>query len=315
MAVGDLSRPEVQRFVGCSVISRLIQRLCVVPERRRAPARRVGAREAGRRIRELAGALVQHAGRHRRIVATSAREQAGELVRALEARGAEAVLAPVIRIQPLENLGALRAALTGLSAYRWVVFTSQNTVHIVFDRLVAWGLTPRVFATTAVAAIGSVTAEALTQRGVVPALVPDEFVAESLADALARQSGSLADARILIPSASDARDALAAGLQKHGASPESIPVYRTVPAKTDLRGLADDIKVGRIDAVTFTSSSTVRYFLDLVGRDAAISGQFVAATIGPITGATARELGLRDVMEAEPHTVPGLVESLVRRFA
>src|SRR5437879_11556169 len=68
----------------------------------------------------------------RRIVVTRAREQAGELVRALEARGAEAVLAPVIRIQPLENLGALRAALTGLSAYRWVVFTSQNTVHIVF---------------------------------------------------------------------------------------------------------------------------------------------------------------------------------------
>ncbi len=251
----------------------------------------------------------------RRIVVTRAREQAGELVRALEARGAEAVLAPVIRIQPLENLGALRAALTGLSAYRWVVFTSQNTVHIVFDRLVAWGLTPRVFATTAVAAIGSVTAEALKQRGVVPALVPDEFVAEALADALAKQSGSLADARILIPSASDARDALAAGLQKHGASPESIPVYRTVPAKTDLRGLADDIKIGRIDAVTFTSSSTVRYFLDLVGRDAAISGRFVAATIGPITGATARELGLRDVMEAEPHTIPGLVESLVRRFA
>ena len=148
-----------------------------------------------------------------------------------------------------------------------------------------------------------------------PALVPDEFVAEALADALAKESGSLVGARILIPNASDARDTLTAGLQKHGASVESIPVYRTVPAKIDLRGLADDIKIGRIDAVTFTSSSTVRYFMDLVGRDAAISGQFVAATIGPITGATARELGLRDVMEAEPHTVPGLVESLVRRFA
>src|SRR3989449_11512380 len=141
----------------------------------------------------------------RRIVVTRAREQAGDLVRALQAHGAEPVIAPVIRIQPLENLGALRAALTGLSAYRWVVFTSQNTVHIVFDRLVAWGLTPRVFATTAVAAIGSVTAEALTQRGVVPALVPDEFVAEALADGLARQSGSLAEARILVPSASGAR--------------------------------------------------------------------------------------------------------------
>src|SRR2546425_10883418 len=78
----------------------------------------------------------------RRIVVTRAREQAGELVRALEARGAEAVHAPVIRIQPLENLGALSAALTGLSAYRGVVFTSRNTVHIVFDRLVGWWPTP-----------------------------------------------------------------------------------------------------------------------------------------------------------------------------
>src|SRR5919201_3922265 len=122
--------------------------------------------------------------RGRRIVVTRAREQAGELARALEAAGAEAVLAPVIRIQPLENLGALRAALTGLSAYRWVVFTSQNAVQIVFDRLAAWGLTPRVFASTTVAAIGTATAESLARRGVTPALVPDEFVGEALAEAL-----------------------------------------------------------------------------------------------------------------------------------
>src|SRR5437016_14341165 len=77
----------------------------------------------------------------RRIVVTRAREQAAELVRALEARGAEAVLAPVIRIQPLENLGALRAALTGLSAYRWLGFTSQKPGNIVFDRPLPWGMT------------------------------------------------------------------------------------------------------------------------------------------------------------------------------
>src|SRR5260370_37018831 len=106
----------------------------------------------------------------RRIVVPRAREQAGELVRALEARGAEAVLAPVIRIQPLENLGALRAALTGLSAYRWVVFTSQNTVHIVFHRLVAPGLPPRRFAATAGAAVGTVTAPAVATRSAAPAL-------------------------------------------------------------------------------------------------------------------------------------------------
>src|SRR2546422_3480147 len=105
----------------------------------------------------------------RRIVVTRAREQAGELVRALEARGAEAVLAPVIRIQPLENLGALRAALTGLSAYRWVVFTSQNTVHIVFDRLGAWGLPPRGFAAPPGAPVGRGPADAVEQRRGVPA--------------------------------------------------------------------------------------------------------------------------------------------------
>ena len=252
----------------------------------------------------------------RRIVITRAREQAGDLIRALEDHGAKTVLAPVIRIQPLENLGALHAALTGLSAYQWVVFTSQNAVQIVLDRLVAWGLTPRVFSSTAIAAIGAATADALRQRGLIPALVPEEFVAEALADALVeRGGGTLAGARVLIPSAADAREALAAGLRKAGAAVESLAVYRTVPAGTDLRGLADDIIRREIDAVTFTSSSTVRFFVDSIGPEVATSGRFVAATIGPITGATARELGLRDVMEAEPHTVPGLVSTLLRRFA
>lgn len=252
----------------------------------------------------------------RRIVVTRAREQAGDLVRALEDLGAEAVLAPVIRIQPLETMGPLRAALTGLSAYRWVVFTSQNTVQIVLDRLVAWGLTPRVFASTAVAAIGTATAATLRSRGLVPALVPDEFVGEALAEALiARSGGSLVGARVLIPSAEDARDALPTALRRHGAEVENIPVYRTVPVAADFGELISEIIARRIDAVTFTSSSTVKSFVHLVGPETATSGRFVAATIGPVTAATARELGLRDVIEAEPHTVPGLVEALVRRFA
>jgi uroporphyrinogen-III synthase len=252
----------------------------------------------------------------RRIVVTRAREQAGDLVRALEQQGAVPLIAPVIRIEPLENLGGLRAALSGLSAYRWVVFTSQNAVQIVFDRLVAWGLTPRVFATTSVAAIGSATADALTLRGVVPALVPEEFVAESLAAALlANSGGTLAGHRVLIPSASDARDVLVATLRDHGAEVEAIAVYRTVPAQGDFSGLATEIARGRIDAVTFTSSSTVRSFVDLVGQATASSGRFVSATIGPITAGTARELGLRHVIEAEPHTVPGLVASLAKRFS
>jgi uroporphyrinogen-III synthase len=250
----------------------------------------------------------------RRIVITRAREQAGELARALEAHGAAVLLAPVIRIEPLAQLGPLRAALAGLSAYRWVVFTSQNAVQIVFDRLLAWGLGPRTFATTAVAAIGTATGDALRQRGVTPALVPDEFVGEALAEALGARGG-LAGSRVLIPSAQDARDAVPAGLRAHGAIVEVVPVYRTVPAATNLSELAVELRDGRIDAVIFTSSSTVRYFVDLVGRTAATSGRFAAAVIGPVTAGTARELGLSDVLEAAPHTVAGLVDALVRRFA
>jgi uroporphyrinogen-III synthase len=189
-------------------------------------------------------------------------------------------------------------------------------VQIVLDRLVAWGLTPRVFSSTSIAAIGTATADALRQRGLIPALVPDEFVAEALAEALVERSGgSLVGARVLIPSAEDAREALAAGLRQHGAVVEVIPVYRTVPVTADFGQLVSDIIARRIDAVTFTSSSTVRSFVDLVGTETATSGRFVAATIGPITASTARELGLRNIIEAEPHTVPGLVDSLVRQFA
>jgi uroporphyrinogen-III synthase len=252
----------------------------------------------------------------RRIVVTRAREQSAGLARALEAQGAAVVIAPVIRIEPLADLAPLRAALAVLSAYRWVVFTSQNTVHIVFDRLAAWGLAPRVFAATAVAAVGTATADALARHGVSPALVPDEFVGEALAGAIAeREAGGLAGARVLVPGALDARDALADGLRAHGAIVEVVPVYRTVAAQDDLATLATDIRSGSIDAVTFTSSSTVRYFVELVGRDAATCDRFVAAAIGPVTGATARELGLRDVIEAEPHTADGLVAALARRLA
>ncbi len=234
-------------------------------------------------------------------------------MQALEALGAEVVAAPTIRIEPLADLEPLRAAFTQLARYAWLVFTSQNTVHVVCDRLAEWGLATSDLARAAVAAIGPATAQALERRGVTPALVPEQFVAEAVVAALAAR-GDLAGKRVLLPRARDARDALPDGLRALGAVVDVIPVYETVGEAGDGSGLAADILAGNIDAITFTSSSTVRHFVDLVGPEAAASGRFAAAVIGPVTAATARELGIGVAVEADEYTAPGLVKALVRYF-
>ncbi len=249
----------------------------------------------------------------RRIAVTRAREQAGELVRELEALGAEVVSAPTIRIEALPDLEPLRRALAHLAEYRWVVFTSQNAVQVVFDRLGVWGLAPRDFAGRRIAAIGPATAEALTARGVQVDVLPEGYVAESLVDALASHE-DLRGARILLPRAEAARDALPEGLRARGATVNIIPVYRTLPALSEGASLAEQILAGRIDVVTFTASSTVRYFVESVGREAAASGRFCAAAIGPITAATAREYGIPVTIEALEYTSEGLVDALVQYF-
>lgn len=251
----------------------------------------------------------------RRVAVTRAREQSTELTGALEALGAQVVAAPVIRIEPLADLGALRAALEQASRYAWVVFTSQNTVQVVCDRIAAWGFPAGAvaFAGAAVAAIGPATAAALSRRGITPALVPERFVAEDVVRALAARE-DLRDKRVLLPRAREARDALPEGLRARGATVDVIPVYETVREAGDGSELAAAILAGTIDAVTFTSSSTVRHFVELVGREAATSQRYAAAVIGPVTAATARGLDLPVAVEATEYTVPGLVEALVRHF-
>src|SRR6266851_757371 len=152
----------------------------------------------------------------RRIAVTRAHEQAGDLTRELEALGAEVVAAPTIRIAPLADLAALRAALTRVPPYDWIVFTSQNAVQVMCDRLPEWELAPRDVARAAVAAIGPATAEALMRHGVVPDLVPDRFVAEAVVAALAAR-GDVRGKTVLLPRAREARDALPDGLRGLGA--------------------------------------------------------------------------------------------------
>jgi len=249
----------------------------------------------------------------RRIVVTRAREQAAELVEALAALGAEVITAPTIRIEPLADLEPLRVALARLERYDWVVFTSQNSVQVVFDMQAARGKTSRPLGKARIAAIGPATGSALSAHGVAVDVLPEGHVAESLVEAMASR-GELRGARVLLPQAEFARDVVAEGLRALGADVDVIAVYRTVPALEEGAALAQQILSGRIDVITFTSSSTVHSFVQSVGADAASSGRFSAAVIGPITAATAREYGLPVAIEAAQYTAAGLVDALARHF-
>jgi uroporphyrinogen III methyltransferase / synthase len=241
----------------------------------------------------------------RTIVVTRAREQASDLRQRLELLGADVVELPAIVLEPIDF------ALPDLARYGWIVFTSANGVEAFFDR----GLTPaaldaRALAPLRIAAIGPGTADALARRGLRADLVPARFVAESLLEAFpAPQSAGV---RVLLPRAEVARDVLPEGLRAKGYSVDVLPVYRTVPAEPD-PAVLDRVRAGAVDAITFTSSSTVTNFCDTVGVKSDPAPPVVS--IGPVTSAAARARGLEVDAEADPHTIEGLVAALLGLFA
>jgi uroporphyrinogen III methyltransferase/synthase len=237
----------------------------------------------------------------RRIVVTRAREQASRLRADLEALGAEVIELPSIAIAPVAF------TVPDLGAYGWVVFTSANGVDAFFDRgLVPANRDARALAPVRVAAIGPGTADALARRGIVADLIPERFVAESLLDAFPAPATD--GERVLLARAAQARDVLPDGLDERGYTVDVLAVYETVAAEPDPADLAR-IRAGDVDAVTFTSSSTVTNFCDLVGELPAPPPAVVS--IGPVTSATAGARGLRVTAEADPHTIEGLLAAVV----
>jgi uroporphyrinogen III methyltransferase/synthase len=231
----------------------------------------------------------------RRIVITRPKDRARRLAERLRALGAEPIVFPTVRIEPAEP-GLLDSAVRSLSEFDWIVYTSANGVEAFWARLLAAGKDARDLAGRKVAAIGPVTAQALRHRGVEPALVPREYVAEAILDAL----GEVRGLRFLLPRADIAREALAAGLRKKGALVTEVTAYRTVGA-----GAAPP-DLSRADAITFTSSSTVRHFV----AAGAGPGDAKVVCIGPVTAATARELGLVVHAVATTYTEDGLIQAL-----
>jgi len=240
----------------------------------------------------------------RRVVVTRTRQQASALSRALRDLGAEPMEVPVIEVvDPVDGGAALRRAMERLDQYDWVVITSPNGAARVRAALADVGRDARAFAGARIAAIGPATAAALAAAGLRADLVPEQFVAESLLDAMASGGGP---GRALLARAEVARDVLPEGLRERGWTVDVVDAYRTVPATvTDEQREA----ITGADVITFTSSSTVDRFVEAAGIDAVPP---VVACIGPVTAATARRHGLTVEVEADVHTVPGLVDALVR---
>ncbi|MDQ6710438.1 MAG: hydroxymethylbilane synthase [Candidatus Dormibacteraeota bacterium] len=237
-----------------------------------------------------------------RVMVTRPQGQAAELSRLLADRGADVVRCPVIVIEPLPvDVGHLRL----LDRYDWIVFTSANGVERFFE-LLAEART-EMPAPIRVAAIGPETAARLEQRGLTVAIVPERYQAEDLATAM--PAAMMAGARVLLPRAAGARDVLPDRLRAQGATVEVIETYRAVPPP----GLAERLPalLADVDVVTLTSSSTVRNFVAAIPRDA-VPAECRIACIGPITAATAHELGLRVDIIAQEYTARGLVDALVR---
>jgi uroporphyrinogen III methyltransferase/synthase len=262
--------------------------------------------KAGRERKSLAG---------RRIVITRRREQAGGLSEALRKRGAIPVELPTIALAPPASWQPVDRALRRLESYDWVIFTSANGVESFFSRLKRHRGKEKALPKARLAAIGPATARALRAKGFRADVVPDEFRAEGLLAALRdeRWRGK----QVLLARAAQAREILPQELRRRGARVEVVAVYETiVPQRSKQRARTVFSARRKPDAITFTSSSTVKNFFALGGRRWArrVLAGVTIATIGPVTSRTARALGLEVAVEADPYTVPALVQALERYF-
>ena len=248
----------------------------------------------------------------KRVLVTRARAQASALADLLSREGAEPVEVPAIRISPLADDSPLRQRVQQLDSYQWVVFTSVNGVEAFWDALDREDRDARAFAGVKVAAIGPATAEALLHRGLRADAVPQEYVAEALVTEL-RGRVKQGD-RVLLPRAEGSRPVLVDDLESLGASVDEVAAYGTVVPEESQENALGLLAGGQIDAVTLTSSSTIRNLVQLLKDDTRLLDQATIACIGPVTAATAKELGLRVDVQATEYTIPGLVEALRVHF-
>jgi uroporphyrinogen III methyltransferase / synthase len=244
----------------------------------------------------------------RMVIVTRAREQASGLVEGLQSLGARVIQCPTIRVEDLDEYTQLDAAISTLSAFDWVVFTSTNGVERFWDRLREHDRDARAFGGACITAIGPATAEALRQRGLIADFVPESSISENVAAGLLERGA--AGKRVLIARAAQGREVLHEKLSAGGVQVMLAPCYRTVSDHANAEAARAALLAGTVDWVTFTSSSTVKNFVEAIGTETIQQSRnmFRIACIGPVTARTAQECGLKPDVTAQNASVEALME-------
>ena len=243
----------------------------------------------------------------RRVVVTRASAQASGLRDALAELGADVLELPALRVEPLDQ-GALLAAVTNLSSYKWLMLTSQNAVSLFWDALRAAGKDARSLAGIRLACVGKATSEALLARGLAADVVPERFVAEAVLEKLQARY-DVKGTRVLYVAAEGARDVLPDGLSSMGATVDVVRAYRTVSDGGDAASLRAALEAGQVDVVTFASASAVTGYVAAVGAE--LARRAPAVSIGPVTSEAVRAAGITLVGESAEASIAALAQAVV----
>ena len=216
---------------------------------------------------------------------------------------------PTIKIEPLTHTNEFLRALGKFPEYDWIVYTSPNGVRIFFDYLHGMEKDSRVFASAKIAAIGVQTAAKLTEFGINPDFVPTVFTGKELGNQLITRE-NLHGKKILLLRSQLASNELVDLLQHPGAEVNNVPLYTVAAEKSDSKPLKEQISSGAIDWLTFTSPSCARAFFEQIPLDLVNSGNVRVASIGPVTSAQLKNIGVKIDIQAAEHTINGLLAAI-----
>lgn len=244
------------------------------------------------------------------IIVTRARTQSSRLLDIINDLGGNAIEVPAIKIKEVENNG-LDKAIENIKDYTTLVFTSENAVDIFFNKLFSLNKDIRSLSNLKIACIGNATAKAVKEKGIIADFVPEKFVAESLLELL--KENLTKEDKVLIPRAKEARELLVDRL-KEICFVDEVKIYETLKEDSNKEDIFDILKKDNELFITFTSSSTVKNFVEIIGKEnlALLKGKAKLVSIGPVTSKTIEGFGLTVYKEAKEYTIDGVVEAIIQ---